>query len=249
MHTKDEKYAQKAVELLKVFFINKNTKMEPHLLYAQAIPGLYSGRGIGIIDTLHLTDIPFAVNTLKESKSLTKPLYDSLVDWFSKYLEWMTSHQYGIDESNEPNNHSICYYVQVAVFSRFTDNTKMLEHCKEMFVKKVFVQMNNSGGFDKELNRTKPYAYSLMVLDNYIILCHLLSDKKDDFWQYQGKYGQGAQKQWSSCSHIYWIKAPGLIAEMSCIMMIILQECLFYDICRLCFRNKRTDRYLSVFTL
>lgn len=194
MHTKDEKYAQKAVELLKVFFINKNTKMEPHLLYAQAIPGLYSGRGIGIIDTLHLTDIPFAVNTLKESKSLTKPLYDSLVDWFSKYLEWMTSHQYGIDESNEPNNHSICYYVQVAVFSRFTDNTKMLEHCKEMFVKKVFVQMNNSGGFDKELNRTKPYAYSLMVLDNYIILCHLLSDKKDDFWQYQGKYGQGAQK-------------------------------------------------------
>ncbi len=77
MHTKDEKYAQKAVELLKVFFINKNTKMEPHLLYAQAIPGLYSGRGIGIIDTLHLTDIPFAVNTLKESKFLTKPLYDS----------------------------------------------------------------------------------------------------------------------------------------------------------------------------
>ena len=194
MQTKEEKYAKKAVQLLKTFFIDQQTKMLPHLLYAQAIPGLYSGRGIGIIDTLHLTDIPYAVKALKGSKALTNEIYDLLIDWFSKYLEWMTTHQYGIDESNEQNNHSICYYVQVAVFSLFTNNTKIFEHCKDMFVKKVIIQMNKNGGFDKELARTKPYAYSLMVLDNYIIMCHVLSDSKDNFWQYQGKNGQGAKK-------------------------------------------------------
>ena len=194
MHTKDEIYAEKAVELLKLFFINEDTKMMPHLLYAQALPGICSGRGIGIIDTLHITDIPFALEVLKKSNSLTNDIYNKMVRWFEDYLEWMTTHQHGFDESNEPNNHGICYYVQVAVFALFTENTQLLEHCREMFFKKVIVQMNKDGGFDKELARTKPYGYSLFVLDNFITLCHVLSDKKNNFWEYKTTDGRCARK-------------------------------------------------------
>lgn len=106
----------------------------------------------------------------------------------------MTTHQHGFDESNEPNNHGICYYVQVAVFALFTENTQLLEHCREIFFKKVIVQMNKDGGFDKELARTKPYGYSLFVLDNFITLCHVLSDKKNNFWEYKTTDGRCARK-------------------------------------------------------
>src|ERR1700712_3571202 len=46
----DEKYAQKAADLMTVFFINTDTKMAPNLNYSQYIPGINDGRGIGIIE-------------------------------------------------------------------------------------------------------------------------------------------------------------------------------------------------------
>ncbi|WP_199616360.1 alginate lyase family protein [Paenibacillus alkalitolerans] len=54
-------YAEKAAALLRTFFLDESTRMNPHLLYAQAIPGVCMGRGIGIIDTLHLIDVPASV--------------------------------------------------------------------------------------------------------------------------------------------------------------------------------------------
>ena len=56
--TGDDRYAKKAAELLRVFFLDPKTRMNPNLQYAQAIPGVSPGRGTGIIDTLHLIEIP-----------------------------------------------------------------------------------------------------------------------------------------------------------------------------------------------
>ena len=49
----DEKYAQKATELLRVWFFNKDTRMNPNLEYAQVIMGRNNnkGRSFGVIDT------------------------------------------------------------------------------------------------------------------------------------------------------------------------------------------------------
>ncbi len=56
--TADDRYVIKAAQLLKVFFLDLKTRMNPNLQFAQAIPGVSFGRGIGIIDTLHLIEIP-----------------------------------------------------------------------------------------------------------------------------------------------------------------------------------------------
>ena len=63
--------SQKAVELLNVFFLDEYTRMNPHLLYAQAIPGRTKGRGIGIIDTLHLAEVPLAIRAITSSAAIT----------------------------------------------------------------------------------------------------------------------------------------------------------------------------------
>lgn len=191
----DEKYAEKAVILLKEFFLDGETKMNPHLLYAQAIPGICSGRGIGIIDTLHLIDVPAAVEVLKKSPHLTQDLLSGLTKWFDDYLRWMTTHPYGLDEMKEGNNHGVCWAVQAAVFALFTGNERILDQCRERY-KTVMLpeQMASDGGFPKELARTKPYGYSIFQLDNMVTLCHVLSDEQNDLWDFELEDGRGIRK-------------------------------------------------------
>jgi len=193
--TKDERYAKKAVEFLNEFFLNESTNMNPHLLYAQAIPGICSGRGIGVIDTLHLIDVPFAIEALKESASMIQDIYNGLKQWFADYLKWLSTHPYGIDEMNWTNNHGVCWHVQASVFAAFTGDNQMIEFCRERY-KKILLpnQMALDGSFPKELHRTKPYSYSIFVLDNMVTLCHVLSDEENNLWEYDLEDGRGIKK-------------------------------------------------------
>lgn len=193
--TENNMYAEKAVLFLKEFFLDDKTKMNPQLLYSQAIPGICSGRGIGVIDTLHLIDVPVAIEALKKSPALTAEILTGLKQWFADYLSWMTTHEYGIDEMNTDNNHSICWHVQASVFAKFTCNKKVEEFCRDRY-KTILLpqQMQLDGSFPRELGRTKPYGYSIFVLDNMVTLCHVLSTEEDNLWDFKLKDGRSIKK-------------------------------------------------------
>ncbi len=190
-----EKYAEKAVGLLKVFFLDEATKMNPSLLYAQAIPGRSSGRGVGIIDTLHLAEVPPAIMAINTSKAMTPDTRAGLKKWFADYARWMTTHPYGLDEMNAKNNHSVAYMVQLAAFARLTGDAHKLDLCRKRY-KEVFVpqQMAPDGSFPQELARTKPYGYSIFQLDNMAILCQLLSTPDDNLWPFTLPDGRGIRQ-------------------------------------------------------
>ncbi|MCI8624320.1 MAG: alginate lyase family protein [Provencibacterium sp.] len=189
--TGEEKYAAKACRMLEEFFVDAGTRMNPHLLYAQAIPGVCPGRGTGIIDTLHLIDVPFAVEALRGAQAMTDTLYQALRAWFGAYLDWMLTHPQGKDEQNARNNHSVTCFVQLAAFARFTDREDVLSLCRKRY-KEVFLpeQMAADGSFPQELRRTKPYSYSIFVLDNMVTLCQLLSGPEEDLWSYTASDGK-----------------------------------------------------------
>lgn len=186
------RFGAKAVELLAAFFLNEDTFMNPHLCYAQAIPGVCEGRGIGIIDTLHLIDVAAAVHILKEASELDREILDGVTRWFTAYLHWMQVHPQGIEERNEPNNHGLCWFVQAAAFARLTEDTALLTWCREQYkVQLLDKQMAPNGSFPRELARTKPYAYSLFTLDNFVTLTHLLAIPDDNLWEFQLSDGRG----------------------------------------------------------
>ena len=195
MISNDDKYVEKAILILKEFFLDQESKMNPHLLYAQAIPGHCSGRGIGIIDTLHLIGIPLAIEILKESSKMSQSIYNGLNQWFDTYLDWIVNHPYGQKEMNTKNNHSVCWHLQAAVFARFTKNQAVIDLCKKQF-KEVLLpeQMALDGSFPSELSRTKPYGYSIFVLDNLLNLAYVLSSADDNLWQYQTDEGKSVKK-------------------------------------------------------
>jgi hypothetical protein len=193
--TNENRYAGKAAELLRIFFLDPATRMNPTLQYAQAVPGVSAGRSYGIIDTLHLIEIPRAIEVMKQSPAFPPGVTAGLKKWFSDYTQWMRTSKNGVKESNAENNHAVAYWLQVAVFAQFTGDESNLDACREQF-KNVFIpkQMAADGSFPRELARTKPYGYSTFQLDNMAVLCQILSTSRDNLWQFQLSDERGMRK-------------------------------------------------------
>ncbi len=184
--TGDDKYVSKSAELLRVFFLDEKTRMNPNLEYAQAILGKAPGNPIGVIDGLHLAELPFAVRCLEKSPAFDPAVDKGVHQWFADYARWITTSTNGVREMNALNNHSIACFVQLASYAHFNSDEKLLDLCRTRF-KEVLLpnQMATNGSFTLELLRTKPYGYSIFQADNVAILCHLLSTPEEDFWKLQ----------------------------------------------------------------
>lgn len=184
--TKDKKYLAHLMPHLQAWFVNESTKMNPHLLYAQAIKGRVTGRGIGIIDTIHLIEVALAVEVIANANLFPKEEIENIKNWFASYLTWLTTHENGIKERDHGNNHSTCWAMQVAAFARLTNNKKQTDFCKNLFKNTLLPnQMAKDGSFPKELARTKPYGYALFNLDAMTSLAQLLSkNEEEDLFQF-----------------------------------------------------------------
>ena len=193
--TRDKRYARHALLHLRAWFLDQNTRMNPHLKFAQAIKGRATGRGTGIIDTIHLVEVARAVEVMSDSGALSRADLKGIKQWFASYLEWMTTHPYGIEEREAKNNHGTCWVMQVAMFARLTGNQELLHYCRQRF-KTVLVpaQIAVDGSFPLELRRTKPYGYALFNLDAMAAICQILSNPDDNLWHYQLSDGRGMRR-------------------------------------------------------
>ena len=193
--TNERRYADHAVRHLRAWFVDPQTVMNPHLLYGQAIKGHFTGRGIGIIDTLHLVEVARAASVLESSAAMSSEDRAGTRDWFTRYLTWMTTHQYGIDERNAQNNHGTCWVAQVGEFARYTGDDKLSAFCRDRY-RTVLVsgQIGADGSFPLEIARTKPYGYSLFNLDAFAIVCQTLSTPPDNLWTWELPDGRGIRR-------------------------------------------------------
>jgi len=193
--TKDARYARKAASHLRAWFINDDSRMNPNLQYAQAIHGRFTGRGIGIIDTIHLVEVAQSIQVLQPSRALSAAELKQVRRWFSDYLTWMTTSKNGTDERDARNNHGTCWVMQVAAFADLVGDKKLLEYCRDRF-KSVLVpnQIAIDGSFPEEKRRTKPYGYSLFNLDAMTTICRILSTPADNLWTFSLADGRGVAR-------------------------------------------------------
>ena len=185
--TRDEKYRRHAIGHLNAWFVHDATRMNPNLQFAQAIHGRFTGRGTGIIDTIHLVEVARAAEVL----GYTGPISP----WFAEYTTWMTTHEYGKAERDTANNHATCWVMQVAAFAHLTDDREKLAHCRNRF-KTVLLpnQLAADGSFPQELRRTKPYGYSLFNLEAMATVAQILSTPDDNLWTFELPDGRSLGK-------------------------------------------------------
>jgi len=185
------RYGAGAARLLEAWFVDPATRMTPSLAYAQAIPGICIGRGIGLIDTVHLAEIAMGLKALGDFPAYAA-IRDAVEDWFAEYLTWFTTHPYGLAERDEHNNHAVCWALQAAAFARATQNADVLADCRRRFRDILLPgQMAPDGSFPAELARTKPYGYSLFNLDVMAALAVAVSTDGADLVRYTDAEGRG----------------------------------------------------------
>ena len=193
--TRDEHYAKHAARHLRAWFLDESTRMNPNLQYAQAIHGRFTGRGTGIIDTIHLVEVAHAIEVLEGSKALSTTEVRGIKQWFTDYLQWMTTSKNGIEEREAKNNHGTCWVMQVAAFAHLTGDQKLLDYCRDRFETVLLPnQMAADGSFPQELRRTKPYGYSLFNLEAMATICQILSTPRDNLWTFQLSDGRGMRR-------------------------------------------------------
>lgn len=190
----EKKYHKKAMELIRGWFLDDETKMNPNLNHAQAIRGRCSGRGIGIIDTCILLRVVLGVNLIAYNGGFESEIV-ALKAWFQEYIHWLKTSENGIEEKTCHNNHANWYNTQLAAYSAFVGDFECVNECFEMFKNTIIPnQTGEDGSFTDEIQRTRSYHYTKYNLEASCILCMIAQQMGVDLWNAEMQGERGIKK-------------------------------------------------------
>jgi alginate lyase len=179
-------HAAHAAKLLRAWFLDQATKMNPELKYAQAVPGRNSGRAAGIIETHGLPELIDAAVLLNGSKSWSELDHKHLQSWFNSYLSWLLESTEGKAEAKAENNHGIWYDVQVAALAIFVGHDESAKKVLTEFpAKRIAQQIEPDGRQPRELARTQAWNYSIFNLEALFNAASIADKVGIDLWNYR----------------------------------------------------------------
>jgi hypothetical protein len=191
--TGDERYAERAGLLLRVWFLDPATRMNPHLEYGQGIPGVTEGRAAGIIETRSLVGLVDAMGMLERSPRWREADAQAMRAWLSAYLQWLRTSEIGQAEQRARNNHGTWYDAQVAAAALFTGDTALARATLQASkTRRIGAQITADGRQPNELVRTRSLSYSAMNLEGLFRLAELGRQVGLDLWSYEAPRGGGS---------------------------------------------------------
>ncbi len=196
-YSKEERYAKKAAELLHVWFVNEDTRMNPHLNYAQFIPGANDnkGRAAGLIDTYSFVDMLNAIQLLEGSESYTRKDKAALQQWFADLSAWWKTAPQAIAERNSTNNHGLAYDMQLVTYSLFSGDKKTVKEIMDNFMQnRLFTQVEPDGTQPRELRRTLAFHYSVYNIRFMVDMCATAKSQHKKFYKEVSPDGRSLYK-------------------------------------------------------
>ena len=194
--TGDEKYGAEVARYLRAFFLDAETKMNPHLNYGQSVPGKETGRGWGLIDTRGFMIMPDVLKLLEKCPTWTVKDREGMKAWWTAYGNWIQTSKIGLQEKKAPNNHGAAYDVQLSAVLMMAekegDAKKVLG---ESLAARLDAHITPEGKQPRELARTKSWSYSCFNLKNICKGAVMARSLGIDLWSHEGEGGRGSLRK------------------------------------------------------
>ena len=192
-YSQNEKYAAKASELLKIWFVDPATRMNPNMNCASALPGVYNGMAAGIIFTVFLIEMTDHVQMLRLSQSWDKASDEALKTWFNAYKDWLRTSTFGIEEKAAKNNHGTWYAAQVLAYSLLTGKQDSTATAFEQAKQKVQIQITPGGELPLEMKRVEGFHYFIYGLKAFNVLANGFEQYGYNLWSYKTPDGKSIE--------------------------------------------------------
>jgi Alginate lyase len=191
----DPRCAAHARDVLATWFVDPKTRMNPNLEFGQAVRGINTGRGTGIIDTVSLIHAAQGVWLLEQDGRVNAKTIDGVHRWYADYLRWMTTSEKGLDEKKSGNNHATWWTAQVAAYASLVGDRPLQamawDHYRNYLVP---AEIRPDGSCPREEARTQSLSYSAMNLDAFAVLCRVAAANGVDLWHFRTAEGIGVEK-------------------------------------------------------
>jgi hypothetical protein len=187
-----EDYAKKAAEIIRVWFLNPETAMNPSANYGQAIPGVINGRGEGVIEMRHLLLVTEAIALIEPSRAWTKDDRSAFRHWLGQYYDWLTNIKLSFSQGATKNNHMSWRDVQLVQFSLVLGKPDYARTLLQKELPRLLdMQVKSKGEQERELVRTNSLGYSLFNLEALFHLAVLGDYMGVDCWKITARDGGG----------------------------------------------------------
>jgi hypothetical protein len=193
--TGQEDYARHAAGLLRTWFLDSATRMNPHLEFGQAIPGVTPGRAAGIIETREFPRLLDGLALLDGSPHWTALDRQRMREWMGAFLDWLRTSRIGKDEAAATNNHGSWYDVQTTALALFVGRPELARQIVEASkTRRIARQIEPDGRQPRELGRTRSLDYSVFNLEALMQLAELGRHVGVNLWSYEAPGGGSIRK-------------------------------------------------------
>ncbi|MBI2418089.1 MAG: alginate lyase family protein [Ignavibacteriales bacterium] len=190
----DQKYADKAISLVDVWFVAPGTRMNPNLNYAQAVKGRSIGRGSGLIESRHFISLTDALRLLEGNAAYTTEKKAAITAWLSEFFIWLQTSKIGLDEAAADNNHGSWYVAQFSAIGSYIgkhDDVKALLHKTGQ---RITAQIEPDGRQPLELARTTSFGYSHFNLLALSVIINQALNYGLNFYDFSSPDGRSYKK-------------------------------------------------------
>ena len=194
-YTGDDRYADKAISLIRAWFIDPATLMNPHLNYGQGIRGQTDGRPFGIIEFGSIRNVLSTLEILKYKNALDTDTQQGVRNWLYEYSDWLQTSELGVLESTRSNNHGTTYDAQLYNILLYLGEIDQIRTKMENITKdRIDSQIQPDGSQPHELQRTRAHSYSITNLAAFTRLAVLGKKVGVDLWNYESPDGGSIKK-------------------------------------------------------
>jgi hypothetical protein len=189
--TGKERYAEHAAALLRAWFLDPATRMNPNLDHGQAVPGGAAGRPEGVLEFRDMPQFVDALGLLEDSAAWTEADRQTMRAWLGRYYDWLTTSAVGRGEEQAQNNHGTWYDVQATALAVYLGKADDARRIAERFSeRRIAAQVKPDGRQPRELTRANSWGYSVFNVTAMMTMADLARCVGVDLWKFHTADGR-----------------------------------------------------------